>query len=92
LLSRSIKRNANKLALIAALILFMRLVDFFWMVVPNFTGEHFHISWLDVVAPIAIGGLWVAAYCWQLAKMPLIAINDPRYENVREQAHAHAGH
>ena len=92
LLSRSIKRDAHKLVIIAVLILVMRLIDFFWMVAPNHTHGAFHISWMDFVGPIAIGGLWLAAYCWQLEKMPLVAINDPRYETVLEQAHAHSGH
>jgi hypothetical protein len=92
LLSRSFKRNAGKLVIVAVLILVMRLVDLFWMIAPNFTGEHFHISWMDVVAPIAIGGLWLGFFARALTKRPLIPINDPLYETVLEQAHAHAGH
>jgi hypothetical protein len=88
LLSRSIKRDAGKLLIIAVLILLMRFVDFFWMIAPNFVGEHFQFSWMDVVAPVAIGGLWLAAYAWELGKRPLVAINDPQYESVMEQAHA----
>jgi hypothetical protein len=78
--------------MIAVLILVMRLVDFLWMIAPNHTHGAFHISWMDIVGPIAIGGFWLAAYCWQLNRMPLVAINDPRYETVLEQAHAHSGH
>jgi hypothetical protein len=88
LLSRSLKRDASKLVIVAALILVMRLIDLLWMIAPEFTGEHFHISWMDVVAPIAIGGLWLAVFAWQLSKRALIPINDPQYESVLEQAHA----
>ena len=88
LLSRSLKRDASKLVIVAALILVMRLIDLLWMIAPEFTGEHFHISWMDMVAPIAIGGLWLAAFAWQLSKRELIPINDPQYESVLEQAHA----
>jgi len=88
LLSRSLKRDASKLVIVAGLILVMRLIDLLWMIAPEFTGEHFHISWMDVVAPIAIGGLWLAAFAWQLSKRALIPINDPQYESVLEQAHA----
>jgi len=87
LLSRSLKRDASKLAIVAALILVMRLIDLLWMIAPEFT-EHFRISWMDVVAPIAIGGLWFAAFAWQLSKRALIPMNDPEYETVVEQAHA----
>jgi hypothetical protein len=92
LLSRSLKRNAGKLVIVAVLILVMRLVDLFWMIAPTFTGEHFHISWMDVVAPIGLGGLWLATFAWALRQRPLIPINDQLYETVLEQKHAHAGH
>ena len=60
LLSRSFKRNPRKLVLVAVLILVMRLFDLLWTIAPKFTGEHFHVSWMDVVAPIAMGGFWLA--------------------------------
>ena len=88
LLSRNVKRDAGKLMIIAVLILVMRFVDFFWMITPSFTHEHFVVSWMDIVAPIAIGGLWLATYAWQLGTRPLVALNDPQYESVLEQAHA----
>jgi len=92
LLSRSFKRNAGKLVIVAVLILVMRLFDLFWMITPTFTGEHFQISWMDVVAPVGMGGLWLATFAWALRQRPLIPINDPLYETVLEQKHAHAGH
>lgn len=92
LLSRSFKRNAGKLVIVAVLVLVMRLFDLFWMIAPNFTGEHFHISWMDVVAPIGMGGLWLGVFAWTLTKRPLIPINDPLYETALEQKQAHAGH
>jgi hypothetical protein len=92
LLSRSFKRNAGKLVIVAILILVMRLVDLFWMLGPTFTGEHFHLSWMDLVAPIGMGGLWLAFFARELSRRALIPINDPLYETVLEQKHAHAGH
>ncbi|HLA11106.1 MAG TPA: hypothetical protein VJ023_10995 [Pyrinomonadaceae bacterium] len=91
LLSRSVKRDARKLVVVAVLILVMRLVDFLWMVAPHHTGPQFHVSWMDLVAPVAIGGLWLAAYFWQLKTRVLVALNDPQYESVLEQARA-GGH
>jgi hypothetical protein len=88
LLSRSVKRDAGKLVIIAVLILVMRLVDFFWLIVPSFTHEHFVVSWMDVVGPVALGGLWLAVFTWQLSKRSLVALNDPQYESVPEQAQA----
>ena len=92
LLSRSFKRHASKLVIVAILILVMRLVDLFWMITPSLTNGRFHISWMDLVAPIGIGGLWLATFAWALQQRALIPINDPLYEAVLEQKHAHAGH
>jgi len=92
LLSRSLKRHAGKLVIVAVLILVMRLIDLFWMIEPNFTGGEFHFSWMDLVAPIAMGGLWLGVFARALTGRALIPINDPLYETVLEQKHAHAGH
>jgi hypothetical protein len=86
LLSRDFKRNAHKLAMLAAFLLFMRLVDLFWLIEPEFHHGHFHLSWMDVVAPLGIGGLWIATFCWQLQKRPLVPFNDPQLESVLEAA------
>lgn len=93
LLSASLKRDAGKLLILAIVILIIRQVDFFWMVAPEFTHS-FHVSWMDVVAPIGIGGVWLAMFFWQLNKRPLIPINDPQYDSLvaAAQAPAHAGH
>ena len=92
LLSRSLKRNPHKLVLVAGLILVMRLLDLLWMITPNFTGDLFHVSWMDIVAPLAMGGLWLGVFGWQLNKRALVPINDPQFEVVLQQAHSHSGH
>lgn len=87
LLSRDLKRNAKRLAMVAALVLFMRLVDLFWLIAPKFSQGHFSINWTDVVAPIGVGGLWVAFFLWQLKQRPLVPFNDPELPGVLEAAH-----
>lgn len=91
LLSRSLKRNAGKLVIVAVLILIMRLFDLLWMIAPNFPPAGFHVSWMDLVAPIAMGGLWLTVFARALTQRALIPINDPLYETVLEQKHSH-GH
>lgn len=88
LLSRAAKKSSERLATLAALILVMRVIDVIWLIEPAFNAEHFHVSWMDIVAPVAIGGLWIATFAWQLQKRPLIAINDPQVEQALETAHA----
>lgn len=93
LLSASFKRDAGKLLMLAGLILVMRLLDLFWMIAPEFSHEGFHVSWMDVVAPVGMGGIWLAMFMWQLNKRPLIPVADPQYDALLQQAQAvHAGH
>jgi hypothetical protein len=89
LLSRAAKKSSQKLAQLALLILIMRVLDVIWLIKPAFNPGSFNLSWMDVVAPIAIGGLWLAFYAWQLQQRSLLPINDPQLEQALE---AHAEH
>jgi len=86
LLSRSVKRNPRTLMMIAGLIIVMRMIDLIWMIAPAFGGKNW--VWLDAIALVGFGGLWLAVFTWQLGKRSLIPINDPQYESVVEQMHA----
>ena len=88
LLSRDIKRNARALALIAGAIMVMRFIDLFWLIVPAFYPEGVHIHWMDIVAPISLGGVWLAMFIRQLGERPLLPLHDP---NLRG-AIAHGRH
>lgn len=80
LLSRELKRNPRRLVLVALLILVMRMIDLLWMLVPAFREHHW--IWLDVIALLGFGALWLGLFAWQLGKRPLIPINDPQFESV----------
>lgn len=90
LLSRSLKRNPRQLVVIAVWILMMRAIDLLWMLVPAFGKDHRWI-WLDLIALVGFGGLWLAFFTSQLSKRSLIPINDPQFESVVAQMHA-GGH
>jgi hypothetical protein len=89
LLSRDLKRNARRLAVVAGVVLVMRFVDLMWLIVPEYYEGHLHISWMDIAAPLAIGGLWFAYFAYQLQQRPLLPINDPELGEALERAHAH---
>jgi hypothetical protein len=77
LLSRDLKRNTSLLPKVALWMIFMRFVDLFWMTRPEFTASAFP-GWLDFAAPLALGGLWLFFFSWQLQKMPLLPLGDPK--------------
>lgn len=86
LLSRAVKQSARALARVSVAIIAMRLVDLFWMIAPEIHGTGFHVHWLDLIMPVAIGGLWLAAYFRELGAGPLLAARD--LEPDVEEAHA----
>jgi hypothetical protein len=104
LLSRERKRNARRLVLVALWLLFMRYADLYMMVSPEFAaaggnlhahtggGEHvshFFVHWLDLAAPLGIGGLWLWMFFTQLGRRPLFASGDPY---LRESLQTSGGH
>ena len=58
LLSRRTKRNPRSLRAVALGILFMRLVELFWFVAPNFRHT-LGVAVADVLAPLGVGGVWL---------------------------------
>ena len=75
LLSRRTKRMSGTLVKVAAGILVMRLVELFWIIAPERSPDFFQWHWLDVAAPMAIGGFWVSLFVREVLKRPLL----PRY-------------
>jgi hypothetical protein len=86
LLSRRTKRNAETLWKVAAAMLFMRLVDLFWLIIPAFHEKGVYVHWLYLAAPVAIGGIWTAVFLRELKSRPLLAAHDPRIEGLVEHA------
>ena len=87
LLSRSFKRHASSLVWLAALLIFMRGVDLFWYIEPNFHRTvlgGLSGYWLDLVVPIAIGGFWMALFFRNLRSRPLLPVYDMHAQEFLE--------
>jgi len=86
LLTRFVKRRAEMLRWVAALLLVMSLVDIFWLVTPAFNpaGPEFHLT--DWLAILGIGGLWLWRFASQLQGRPLLPLHDPRLKELMQHA------
>jgi hypothetical protein len=96
LLQQDFKRRAKWLAGIAIFILVMRLVDMFYLIGPNprivtHGAEQgaFIVSWMDIIAPIAVGGIWLWWFFGELLKRPMVPANDPYFENAIHHGKGH---
>lgn len=101
LLSRPLKRTPERLVKLAFWLLIVRVIDTFMYVTPEFSaaganrwfvaehGSVFFVSWLDIVTPIAIGGLWLWMFFTQLRQRPLLPIGDPYLAAALESTGGH---
>jgi hypothetical protein len=87
LLMRPLKRNLQHLSVVAGYMVVLTLVDVYWLVVPAFQKIGPHVHLLDVLGVLGIGGIWLAAFLWQLKKWPLLPLHDPRFEGVLLNEH-----
>ena len=86
LLSRPFKRDVTKLVWLAMWLMLMRYLDLFWVIEPNFS-KTITVTWADIIVPVAMGGLWLAYFCRNLASMPLVPAYDEFASEVLHPAH-----
>jgi hypothetical protein len=82
LLSRDLKRNRRRLAMVALVVLFLRFVDVYWMIAPAFSPGVFTVHWMDLLAVVGLGGLWLYFFVGQLQGRPLMPLNDPAFNEA----------
>ena len=87
LLMRRIKDHPSTIAIVTVILLVMRFVDIYWLVTPAHHSEHFYFSWITIPVFFGIGGLWLAAFIWQLKGQTIIPIHETWVEEaIREGA------
>jgi hypothetical protein len=95
LLPKKANRNPRILVTVAVLVIIMRYVDLYWLIGPQVSHSGggmqaaFHFNWMDIVAPIGIGGIWVWYFITQLKKLPLLPINEPQLEGAIGEGQGH---
>ncbi len=72
LISMRVRHNMRILAWLGALIMVVSLVDVYWLIIPSYYPGHFNLSWLDVVIPIGMGGVWLSVFLLNLKKRPAL--------------------
>jgi len=77
LLSARVKKTPSLISKVALWMLVFRLVDLYWMTRPEYT-THPLPSWLDIVVPVAMIGLWVGYFAMNLKQRPLMPLGDPK--------------
>lgn len=72
LISMRVRHNLRLLAWLGGLIVLVYLVNLYWQVIPAFHPGAFSLSWLDIVLPVGLGGIWLGTFLWRLQKRPAL--------------------
>lgn len=97
LLQRPLKRKAGRLAVIAAGIFIIHIIDeLYWVTATGYPADSSVLTWLyiqgmNLVAFVGIGGLWIAAFLWILGRAPLIAEGEQEPISPVDHGHARSG-
>jgi hypothetical protein len=89
LMARSIRRSPRRLASVAGFLMVVHFVYLVWLVAPSPQFHGIFAHWLDPLALVALGGLWVALFIWQLKQRPLLPLLE--IATIRERME-HVGH
>lgn len=85
LISMRVRHNMRILAWLGALIMVVSLVDVYWLIIPSYYPGHFNLSWLDVVIPIGMGGVWLSVFLLNLKKRP--ALREAEQQSLQPRVH-----
>lgn len=92
LLSQDLKKNKPAIRAVAIYLILMHVIDVYYLVEPNFTDvQHpqFTLSWLDIAAPLGMGGLFFALFFRNLTAMPLLPLGAPDLNKATNHGRDH---
>lgn len=85
LMSRVLKRVKLVLAFNCLWVIFVHLIDLYWLILPSYNDPnvhegptHFHVALVDVLAVLGLGLIFFGAYLMVLSRRKLLALGDPR--------------
>jgi hypothetical protein len=77
LLSRNLKRQPGKLAVVAVWLLIVNFADLYWLVMPTLSPEAMAFPLSLVTAFLGVGGVAVAAAIWRVRGHYTVPVKDP---------------
>jgi len=72
MLFRSFKRDPRRLAWLCAVVLIAHCAELLWLVEPPFRSDEVPVHWMDAVALLAVGGVWLARFLFLHAEPPAV--------------------
>ncbi len=89
LLSDHIKESPRALGWVALGVLGLHFIETLWIIAPSLPRhDEMAVQWQDLVAVLALGGFWFAAFAWQMGSAPrfepqLVPQREPAWEATK---------
>lgn len=80
LLSRQLKRDVRKLAVVAAWLLLVHWVDLHWVIMPRIHEAGPAPSWMDLTAFVGVGATFLACLVYRMRGVATVPVRDPYLE------------
>lgn len=87
LLSASLKKNPAQLVWVAGWLVVMRWWDLFWNIEGSYRPGRFSFSWMDIVIPVGLVGIWAALFLRSYMARPVLPLYDPHLLEMVEANH-----
>lgn len=81
LLSRELKRDPRKLAVVAAWQLALHYVDVYYTIFGGLTPDGPRPHWTDLTSLVGVGAAALSFTVWQLGRSPVVPVGDPYLED-----------
>jgi len=92
LLSGKTKRTPGLLLNLAIGMFIVRILDYFWTVIPFFIAGNrefvLQSYWVVIPALAAVGGIWLLVFGMMIPAAPLIPLHEPRVAEMEALEHA----
>ncbi|WP_224367752.1 hypothetical protein [Hyalangium versicolor] len=77
LLSRNLKLQPRKLAVVAVYLLIVHAVDLYWLIFPAYNSEHPSFPWTIITAWVGVGGIAVGFALFRARGRYTVPVKDP---------------
>ena len=82
LFSRWVKQSHKLLVVLACWMIFARLVDIYFYIIPEFERDNvLHLG--DITALVGLGGIWLWFFIERFKSRPILPLHDPRLANSK---------
>src|SRR5207244_11899403 len=91
-LTSLLPRLTSSLSLHDALPIFLRLVDLYWLIAPEFHPDGISLSWLDILLPASLFSIWLGCFVWQLRGRAILPLHEAPEPEDRKSTRLNSSH